>query len=698
MVEVAVIGAGAAGLVTARNLLRCGLRACVFESRMFNGGAWSAAANAASHSSSSRRPEPPQMWDNLTPNLSKYTCAFSDHPWPAHTPTFPTLANMNEYLNEYANEFVVNDENCVMHHGCTVTNVEQDNSNDQQYIVEWVEETSGAASSQSKTFDGVVVASGFFSTPIWPSEPFQQQAASQSLSSSPTPSKLIHSSQYRSPEVFANQTVAVIGGGFSACEIASDVRRHAKRVVNVLGNTVPYVLPRYISKSEKDGFLPIDYVLYQRGEKEEAPKVETVSLDPKECRSRHEFLRGLVGPRKRAQARIQGFDLPDSLTFDAPPVLSISDDYLDLVIDGKIEVAKGRMKKADTKLGSLEITLDDGTVLPGIDSIIACTGYRSNLDFLSPGIRETLQYDASDSFAPMTLCYDTFHPKLPGLGFVGMYRGTYFGVMELQAKLYSGLLSKHVDPLSDVDLAQAMGTSAIIRQHLPRAQFPHFDYIGYMDTLAKPLKLVPDIATHGAKGRMVAPAFYQPSKEIADANWPSEEIADETQAMLEQEVKQESDNIPRAALSALVGRWNFEREIHDHLTCATQRVHGQVAYSILEPKLDSLRYREDGFLDLENGNTLEVFREYDYICAGNTLELYFVENGERTYLFLSLKFEKHESGYWLATSDHLCIKDLYKGTFQIAFDGLGASEVIMTYRVKGPAKDYESTTRLSPIL
>ena len=209
-----------------------------------------------------------------------------------------------------------------------------------------------------------------------------------------------------------------------------------------------------------------------------------------------------------------------------------------------------------------------------------------------------------------------------------------------------------------------------------------------MDSLAEPLGLVPSPLDFGAKGKMVSPAFYQPSKRIAEEN----------QARLEQEADRQCDNIPRAALSALVGKWNFEREIHDHLSCSSQFVHGQVAYSMQEPQLDSLRYREDGFLDLPNGNTLEVFREYDYLCTGNTLELYFVENGERTYLFLSLKFEKQENGYWLATSDHLCIKDLYKGTFQIAFDGMGASEVIMTYRVKGPNKDYESTTRLSPML
>jgi hypothetical protein len=62
-----------------------------------------------------------------------------------------------------------------------------------------------------------------------------------------------------------------------------------------------------------------------------------------------------------------------------------------------------------------------------------------------------------------------------------------------------------------------------------------------------------------------------------------------------------------------------------------------------------------------------------------------------------LKFtQQNDEGYWVATSDHLCIKDLYKATFQVKLDGLVATEIIMTYRVKGPAKDYESTTILTP--
>jgi len=698
MVEVAVIGAGAAGLVTARNLLRCGLRARVFESRLFPGGAWSAAgrpvvADASTDVAETSSPiyHPPQMWDNLKPNLSKYTCSFSDHPWRDGTPTFPTLAQMHQYLDDYAHQHLLDQENCTLHYGCTVTNVEQDS--DTGYRLQWVEDSSQSSSPQlqSKTFDGVVVATGFFSSPIWPTEELQELAQQQQQQQS-SPPRIIHSSQYRSPTQFANQTVAIVGGGFSACEIATDARRHANRVVNILGHTVPYVLPRYVAASEQEGILPLDCVLYRRTA--DAPSLpETTRLDAATSRQRHEFLRGLVGPRKRAQARIQGFDFPEEAFFETcPPMVSISDDYLDLVIDGKIEVVKSRVAEV-SEAGNddkLELRLEDGSVVSGMDSVIMCTGYRSQLDFLSPAIQKTLQYNASDSFAPLTLCHDTFHPKLPGLGFVGMYRGPYFGVMELQAKLYAGLLSQQINPLPEESVVQALETSKQIREHQPRSQFPHFDYIGFMDTLAEPLNLVPNAKTFGAQGMMVTPAFYQ----------PSDKVAKEIQTQLQNEVEEmQNDHIPRAALSALVGRWNFEREIHDHLSCATQHVHGQVAYSLDDQHdLDSLRYREDGFLDLENGNTLEVFREYDYRCTGNTLELYFVENGERAHLFLSLKFEKHQNGYWHATSDHLCINDLYKGTFEIAFDGLGASEVSMTYRVKGPNKDYEAITRLSPIL
>ena len=80
-----------------------------------------------------------------------------------------------------------------------------------------------------------------------------------------------------------------------------------------------------------------------------------------------------------------------------------------------------------------------------------------------------------------------------------------------------------------------------------------------------------------------------------------------------------------------------------------------------------------------------------------------MEGGKRAHLFLSLKFvpeswsSSNNDGYWIkATSDHLCIKDLYSATFRVKLNGLSASEIIIKYRVKGPHKDYESTAILKP--
>lgn len=45
----------------------------------------------------------------------------------------------------------------------------------------------------------------------------------------------------------------------------------------------------------------------------------------------------------------------------------------------------------------------------------------------------------------------------------------------------------------------------------------------------------------------------------------------------------------------------------------------------------------------------------------------------------------------------MSIKDLYSATFRVKLNGPSASEIIIKYRVKGPAKDYESTTILLPV-
>lgn len=71
--------------------------------------------------------------------------------------------------------------------------------------------------------------------------------------------------------------------------------------------------------------------------------------------------------------------------------------------------------------------------LENVDDIILCTGFSPSLDFLDTSLLTTLQYDRNDSLQPLILHRELIHPDVPGLYFVGMYRGSYFATMELQA-------------------------------------------------------------------------------------------------------------------------------------------------------------------------------------------------------------------------------------------------------------------------
>ncbi|KAL3906607.1 MAG: hypothetical protein SGILL_009201, partial [Bacillariaceae sp.] len=463
----------------------------------------------------------------------------------------------------------------------------------------------------------------------------------------------------------ADKTVAVIGSSFSALEIAVDVTQNeqVKRVVHVLPK-IPWVVPRYVpvksttnDSNSNDMVLPVDLAFYQRSNDFDANHQDSTAdfvATPAQNRQRHQALQQMVGAR---QQDIVG--TPQD--FDEPPIVAISDYYLDLVQDGTIEVVHGRATGINEASGALT----------------------------------TLEYDATGDnlFSPMTSCWECLHPKLPNLALIGMYRGPYMGAVELQARLAAHVMSGNLQ-LSEQQYKAQLEISRAIRNQDPRPQFPRGNYIGFMDSMASILKTANDgdgqsFPTRNIKkGDIVAPAFFQESDEIARA--AQEDLAKET------EKGENGSHVPAIVLSALIGSWDFDRNIVHFSNNHRERVHGTIRYS--RPKLDYVLYREDGLYELAPGKSLPVFREYEYVCTHDMLDVYFVEGGERAHLFLSLKFQQDQSsdGYWVATSDHLCIKDLYKGNFKIKLDGTKATELVITYRVKGPAKDYEATTYMTP--
>ena len=87
--SVCVIGAGIAGLVTAKVFGEDGFDVTVFEKESALGGTWAAA----------------RSYPGLRTNNCKYTYAFSDFPYPESVDVFPQADQVRAYLESYADHF-----------------------------------------------------------------------------------------------------------------------------------------------------------------------------------------------------------------------------------------------------------------------------------------------------------------------------------------------------------------------------------------------------------------------------------------------------------------------------------------------------------------------------------------------------------------------------------------------------------------
>ena len=113
------------------------------------------------------------------------------------------------------------------------------------------------------------------------------------------------------------------------------------------------------------------------------------------------------------------------------------------------------------------------------------------------------------------------------------------GIMELQGRVATKAFAGQVPD----DLSEALSVSTSIRKHEPRAQFPHFDYVGEMDSLTVNALAEDTFPTANVKeGDMISPAFYQ-SK--------SNEISKACQEELQDEVAKGTNRMPQAVASAI---------------------------------------------------------------------------------------------------------------------------------------------------
>uniref|UniRef100_A0ACD5VYH0 Uncharacterized protein n=1 Tax=Avena sativa TaxID=4498 RepID=A0ACD5VYH0_AVESA len=214
---VVIVGAGPAGLATAALLSVAGVPFVLIERCNCIGSLWR-------H----------RTYDRLCLHLPKKFCELPLMPFPASFPTYPTREQFLDYLESYATRFAIEPE-----FRQAVVSAE---FNGDHWWVRTKEVTSVAGGGEQPTLGGrvymyrckwLVVATGENAEPAVPEIEGSARFKGQ----------LLHSSDYRSGEGYADKRVLVVGCGNSGMEVSLDLANHNARASMVVRDTV-HVLPR----------------------------------------------------------------------------------------------------------------------------------------------------------------------------------------------------------------------------------------------------------------------------------------------------------------------------------------------------------------------------------------------------------------------------------------------------------------------
>jgi dimethylaniline monooxygenase (N-oxide forming) len=433
--KIAIIGAGPSGIVAGKELIETGFEPTIFEKCSAHGGVWNGVSG--------------YVWPQMRTNLSKWSCSFSDFPWGAEVEDFPTAAEVDKYISSYSSQFGVANK---IEYNHKAKSIYRDGG---RWLITF-------DNNEMQYFDYVVMCSGAFFEPVMPVIDGQARFRG----------KISHSSKFRI-EKHSCGRIAVIGSSFSGIEIAATLAENGLDVILFISEPV-WILPRYMSVGTRKA--PLDLVLYRRREQEK------VSLSTMYQKANAFFDETFGNPGNvHAALRVQNTT--------SPPLVAISDSFLGHVASGAILPVAGYL----TSISENAVSTFDKKY--SVDEIIMCTGYRCAVDILGEPERNAIYYDNRDTFISFVADRATLNSRIPNMFFIGMYRGPYFGIIELQARWVAALISNAIKMPSPDIHASYIETEHGIRKLKPRPQFPHGDYVHFADSIAHEIGVAPRTGT-----------------------------------------------------------------------------------------------------------------------------------------------------------------------------------------------------------
>ncbi len=357
--EIALIGAGPSGLAMAKTLAEQGIAFRGFELNGDVGGLWDIEGPRST------------MYETAHLISSKRMTEFTDFPMADQVAEYPSHHEMKDYFRAFARHF---DLYRHFRFNAEVIRAEPKGESGEGWSVTWRE---GDDAEHTEDFAGLIIANGTLSEPNLPE--FEGTFAGE----------FMHSSQYRSPSVFAGKRVLIIGGGNSGCDIAVDAIHHGASCDISLRRGY-YFVPKYIFGKPADtvgGAITLPAWLKRR--------IDSV------------ILKWFTGDPQK-----YGFPKPDYALYESHPVVN----SLILFHAGHGDI---RVRADVARFDGYTVHFRDGTS-GEYDIVLAATGYKLHYPFIEP---ELLNWKGA---APH-LFLNSMHPGRDDIFLMGMVEASGLG-------------------------------------------------------------------------------------------------------------------------------------------------------------------------------------------------------------------------------------------------------------------------------
>lgn len=380
--RVCVIGAGVAGLVSAKVLKHDGFDVTVFEKDSTVGGVWA----------------PSRAYPGLRTNNPRETYAFSDFSYPDASDEFPTAGQVQAYLEAYAEHFGLEPHLRLSTEVVAVSRrTPRDDGSHPGFRVT-VRPVEGDGPPESHDFDHVVVCNGVFSKPYVPRLEGRERFAGAQVHSS----EVVHAGMLR------GRRVVVVGAGKSALDCAA-VAAHEAASCTLVFRTPYWMLPRYFF-----GRVRVDRVLFTRFSEFLLPAYHTLTrAQVARRRVSAALIRAWRTGLSRLVPRLVGMPahmVPETPITSGAENIGIGETFYEALRQG---LARAERAGIQGFSGEDRLRLDTGEEVEA-DVVIFATGWRQDVAVLEPELRRTVHRDGE-----FRLYRQILPPGEPRLGLVG---------------------------------------------------------------------------------------------------------------------------------------------------------------------------------------------------------------------------------------------------------------------------------------